>query len=161
MVNDLLAYMKGVVEGQDNLPPFARWLHENEPQLQQLCNRGSFLRLKSEPIPEFRRILTEHNVSFVESSAAYLPAAAGDYSWVQTSWLTERLFPYRQSPTNLAREMGVYLDELLHMIHIKETGDELWRFQTPEATWANKHGQAGIALVRGDRVVYAIVIKRN
>lgn len=160
-MDDLLAYMKSVVEGHDNLQPFATWIHENESRIQEFCSRGSFLRLKNEPISEFKRLLEEQNIPFVESTDGYLPTSPGDYSWIKSDWLTERLFPYRKSPTRLAREDSFYVDELLHMIHIKETGDELWRFRTPAETWASKCGRAGFALVRGDNVVYAIITLRN
>ena len=160
-MNHLISYMKDVVEGRDNLVPFARWFHDHEQELQQLCSRGAYLRLKSKPIPEFKKILTEQSVSFVESSEANVPKMPKDYSWVQTEWLTEEIIPYQQSPLKLVGEGSLYLDELLHMIHVKETGDTLWRFSSPNETWENKMGCAGIALLRGESVIYAIVTMRN
>jgi hypothetical protein len=34
-----------------------------------------------------------------------------------------------------------------------QTGDELWNFRSPPATWPRKVGAAGIAIVRDGRVV--------
>jgi hypothetical protein len=40
-------------------------------------------------------------------------------------------------------------------------GDELWEFNSPEDTWQNLCGRAGIALVRNGEVIDAIVTFMN
>ena len=160
-LSELLAYMKDVLEGRDGLPPFARWLDDNEERLAKLCSRGVFLRLKNNPLPEFQQILGQHGIPFHQSEHAYLPHGPQDCSWMKSEWLLESLIPYHQSPTRLLSVSPVFVDELLHMIQLKQTGDELKRFSSPQETWENKCGREGIALVRDGVVVYAIVLKRN
>ncbi len=160
-MNELLEYMKGTLEGQAGLPTFSRWLHDNDAKLKQFLTPGSYLRLKHDPLPESRSILMKNEIDFSESEDAYLPWEPTDFSWIKADWLTEKLIPYRQSPTALAAADRIFLDELLHMVDLKRTGDELWRFASPEPTWAHLCGRAGIALVRDGRVIYAIVTMMN
>ena len=40
-------------------------------------------------------------------------------------------------------------------------GDELWRFRSPDQTWANLAGRAGYAIVRNGTVVHSLVTLLN
>jgi hypothetical protein len=40
-------------------------------------------------------------------------------------------------------------------------GDELWEFVSPENTWQNLCGRAGIALVRDGEVIYVLITRMN
>jgi hypothetical protein len=40
-------------------------------------------------------------------------------------------------------------------------GDQLWRFRSPEHTWANLSGRAGYAIVRDGKVVHSLVTLLN
>lgn len=152
-MNGLLAYMRGTLEGKEGLPVYIRWFHDHGTELEKLLGRGGYLRLKLtlDPLAEFREILKRHQVEFSEVPEAHLPGGPADFSWIQPEWLTERIFPYRRSPTEANTLPMAHADEFLHMIEVKESGDELWRFITPPS-----RVEMGIALVREGRVVYAI-----
>ncbi len=160
-MTEILEYMKAVLEGEDGLPTFSQWFRENDAAIEQMCSRGSYLRLKNNPIPEFHKILTEKGIAFNALPNASLPHEPSDFGWIKYDWLVDRLIPYKQSPTKLALANNIYVDELLHMIDIKRTGDELWRFSSPPETWQRKCGSAGIALVRDRQIVHAIITMRN
>ncbi len=161
-MDQLLQYMKNVLEGRDDLEPFVVWLQRNDESLQKMLNRGSYLRLKQRPLDAFRHIVEEHNVTYTESEDGYLPRGPGNYSWIKKEWLTKKVFPYKVSPTACkAIVNAVTVDELLHMVELKETGDELWFFSTPPETWETKAGRGGIALTRDGEVIYAIITMMN
>jgi hypothetical protein len=42
-----------------------------------------------------------------------------------------------------------------------EDGDELWRFSTPDETWEQMMGRAGIVLLRGGTIIATIVTTLN
>lgn len=159
-MNEVLAYMKAAIEGHAGLVPFARWFAEHATEIETLCGRGSYLRIKhNNPLAEFRHILSKHEISFIDSPNAYLPRGPGeDFSWIKLDWLTERVFPYRRSPTSFGTAPNCYIDEYLHMIDIKETGDELWHYSSSKESCTHNVGSAGIALVRDGKVIYAIVL---
>lgn len=160
-MRELLDYMKAVLEGKEGLLPFARWFADNEESLRGHFNQGTFLRMKSEPLLEFARVLKANDVTYEPNEKAYLPHGPGDFSWIKPSWLLNRVFPYQQSPTSLAHANVAYMDEFLHMIEVKQSGDEMWRFSSPKEDWRKMIGRAGIALVRDKTVVYAIVTMMN
>ena len=47
------------------------------------------------------------------------------------------------------------------MIAGMESGDELWEFSSPAATWQNLSGREGIALVRNGEVIDTIITRLN
>ena len=164
-MDDLLAYMKSALEGTENIPLFVEWFAENEHRLSAELDRGTFLRLKEQPLAEFARILQERNIKYTPSPVSKFPAGRNDFSWIQPDWLGNRIYPHelpRLFGTNLPKgTFHVILSQLLHLVEPKQTGDELWNFSSPSVTWERMAGRGGICLVRNCRVIYAIVLMMN
>ena len=152
--DDLIAYIRGVLEGTPKLPSAEGWFAEHNEVLQRCLTRGSYLRLKQGNVVEvFRKILTERDVSFVEIPDVRLPHGPNRVDWIRPEWLGERVDPFDRIPGSSSHQF----DELLRMVELKETGDELRYFETSAEGWKHKCGCAGIALVRGNVIVCAIV----
>jgi hypothetical protein len=162
--------MKAVVEGLEDLEPFSSWLRNNDAALREHLSRGSYLRLKHhQPISELKRILTANGVPFSDAKVAHLTTGPADYAWIKPAWFIERLVPPHASTTILTHESELDIHDLLHsirvkvaaelqrLIDVKEADDEIWRFSTPSEGWQKKMGASGFALVRGGKIVDAVV----
>jgi hypothetical protein len=147
---ELLVYMKAVIEGEDDALPFSQWLRIHRDAIEKHFSRGSYLRMRQgDPLSEFRKLLQKQGIEFKECAEGYLPRGPGDISLVMPEWLTFKLFPYRKCLFDHPVET-TSVHDFLHMVELKQTGDELWRFASPDC------GKIGVALVRDGRVVYAI-----
>lgn len=90
------------------------------------------------------------------------------------SWLTERVSveeaEVRSTPTpdQLARNPRMpnkpfgFDNERWEILKTQMIdGDELWYFCSPQETWRKLYGRAGLAVVRGGRVVETLVLLMN
>jgi hypothetical protein len=46
-------------------------------------------------------------------------------------------------------------------VALMQPGDELWRFRSPDHTWANLTGRAGYAIVRNGEILHSLVTLLN
>jgi hypothetical protein len=63
-----IAYLKAVVEGQEEITPWVRWFGDNDEALQGLLTRTEYLRLKNDRIKAIPAILHRFDVEFLPSS---------------------------------------------------------------------------------------------
>ena len=61
----------------------------------------------------------------------------------------------------LARPFGLASRRWEKLKARMQAGDELWTFRSPEASWRNLAGSAGVALVRDGVVIDEVVTKRT
>ncbi len=160
-MNPLLKYLKAIIEGESELQPWSSWFEDNKNALSSLLSRGAYLRLKHNPIQEIPNVLASHGIPFDAVNRPVLPVGETDFSWIRLEWLTERVSPYSSADYQKAATESYLLVDLLRLVEIKREGDEPWHFRSPDATWRNKMGCAGIALVRAKEVVYAITLLMN
>lgn len=164
-MDDLYAYMKAVLEGKSDVPLFVVWFSENETRLATELSRESFLRLKDAPLKEFERILQERKITYSPSRVARLPTGRTNLSWIRPEWLRNRVYPHELihlfSSITRTRDFQSVLIQMLHMIELKQTGDEFWNFSSSDESWQRMAGCGGICLVRGDQVVCAMILIVN
>ena len=85
---------------------------------------------------------------------------------IDISWLTKRT-----SVEELVRECSEndlpasFREEMLARIRSFELqmadGDELWKFASPDDSWQNKCGTAGLAIRRGGEIVFTKELAMN
>lgn len=163
-MNELVAYMKAVLEGAENTPLFVQWFAENELQLSTELSRGSFLRLKDNPLQEFARILKDRNVAYSPSPVVrFLRVALISLGFAMTGWeigvYPHELFRLFSGITRPQQYQSLLI-QLMHMIELKQTGDEFWNFSSSSQSWQNLAGCGGICLLRGPQAD-AIVLMMN
>ena len=67
MRNEVVEFLKAVVEGRDAGYKWHQWLTANTVYLKSVLSAGSYLRLKFYPLSEAKRILAEQGISYDES----------------------------------------------------------------------------------------------
>ena len=89
---------------------------------------------------------------------------------VHTDWLQRKVTLEEAEAHNLVSDdrlgknpvtFGFQNDEWKALVGRMAEGDELWEFISPEDTWRHLCGRAGIAVVRGGKVVDALITKLN
>jgi hypothetical protein len=109
-----------------------------------------------------RRTLLAAGVSLL----AACPAHAADIK----DWLQKRLSVAEAEAAYAVKDdrlgpapvpFGFQNNEWRALLAEMQDGDELWEFTSPQETWANLAGRAGIALVRRGEVVRSIVTVMN
>ena len=56
---------------------------------------------------------------------------------------------------------GYQNKEWAHFKSLLKPGDEIWEYDSPGDHWSSLCGRAGIALVRGDEIIFDIVTMMN
>jgi hypothetical protein len=69
MRQDVLDFLRAVVEGRSPGEDWQNWFRLNEQYFQRVLSRGRFLRLKFHPLTEAKSILTQYSVPFEASEA--------------------------------------------------------------------------------------------
>jgi hypothetical protein len=149
MRNSLLAYLKGIMEGNEDLESWTTWISANQEALERTFSRGEYLRLKNTPIKEIRRLLEKHHVTYQEADHPVLPREQGQRK-IPEEWLTEKVKP-TTSPDYRVIEprVGYAFADMIDMLLAKESDDELWH-------WDDGCGSSGLCLVRKGKPVFAI-----
>lgn len=150
-MDKILGYLKNIMEGTPNLPPWSRWFEENREDLEKLLSRGSFLRLKTYPLQEIPKILEHYQMTYHPVACPLLPTGEEDFFWIRREWIGEIVEPYAVPNYQKVRPGEYLYADLLQLAKIKQEHDEVRYFSTPD-------GALGICLVRGGKPVFAIFL---
>ena len=85
-------------------------------------------------------------------------------------WLTKRVTTEEAETAHMVKDERIGTDpvpfgfsnaEWRELLTQMQEGDELWEFNSPPKTWANRYGCAGYALVRRGTIVDCLITLRN
>jgi hypothetical protein len=102
-------------------------------------------------------------------SARSQPLSSDPLAWLQERVSVEeaerRFMPMPDDRTNYVPELrkpfGFLNAQWEKLKALVQTGDEIWTFRSPPETWQDLAGSAGVALVRKNKVIDAVVTARN
>jgi hypothetical protein len=102
-------------------------------------------------------------------SARSQPLSSDPLAWLQERVSIEeaerRFMPMPDDRTNYVPELrkpfGFLNAQWEKLKALVQTGDEIWTFRSPPETWQDLAGSAGVALVRKNKVIDAVVTARN
>ena len=92
-------------------------------------------------------------------------------SSIPEGWFTEKLTIEEAETKHMVQlnldsktvsvTFGYQNKEWAHFKLLVKPGDEIWEYDSPGDYWSSLCGRAGIALVRGDEIIFDIVTMMN
>jgi hypothetical protein len=92
-------------------------------------------------------------------------------SSIPEGWFTEKLTIEEAETKHMVQlnldsktvsvPFGYQNKEWAHFKLLVKPGDEIWEYDSPGDYWSSLCGRAGIALVRGDEIIFDIVTMMN
>ncbi|MEO1218835.1 MAG: hypothetical protein AAFY45_35215 [Bacteroidota bacterium] len=143
-MEEYISYFKALVEYDDKAEPWSQFWEKNEKILSELLSRGSYLRMKSYPLKEIYKILSDLGLEY--------PTPKNYQHWkfhrpeeIPNSWLTKKITKVKALEL-LSHDL--YSESVKAILHNLKAKDEFWQFSSPPNTWGSLMGRSGIALVR-------------